>query len=118
MGLLGGRYDATSQLPDGDIRTDQLEWLRWFANGRPDPGYLAAIDTVRTALTHDGRSLAQDALGWIWAHHPRTIPLPGFRNTTQVGDNTGALTQGSLPAEQYAAAQAAKTSPSPPKNAS
>ena len=50
------------------------------------------IDTVRGILTRNGRTLAQGALGWIWARHPRTIPMPGFRNVTQVEDNAGAAT--------------------------
>lgn len=107
MGLLGGRYTATSTLPNDDIRGKQPEWLRWFADGRPDPGYLAALDAVRGALTTDGRTLAQGALGWIWARDDRTIPLPGFRSRGQVEDNVGALQHGSLQPEQYDAVEAA-----------
>lgn len=106
MGLLGGRYDATSTLPSDDVRGRQPEWLRWFRDGHPDAGYLAALDTVRDALTVDGRTLAQGAVSWIWAHDPRTIPLPGFRNPAQVTDTAGALRAGPLPAEAYAAVQA------------
>lgn len=108
MGLLGGHYSATSTMPAGDIRAAQPDWLRWFADGRPEPAYLAAVDAVRSALTEDGRSLAQGALGWIWAHHPRAIPLPGFRNTTQVDDNVGALARGPLKPASYAAVQATR----------
>ncbi len=108
MGLLGGRYGATSTVPAGDIRAAQPGWLRWFADGRPEPAYLAAVDAVRSALTEDGRSLAQGALGWIWAHHPRAILLPGFRDTTQVDDNAGALARGPLEPDSYAAVQVAR----------
>ncbi|MVA75047.1 aldo/keto reductase [Auraticoccus sp. F435] len=101
MGLLGGRYTAESRLPDDDVRGRQPEWLRWFTGGRPDPGYLAAVDTVREILTEDGRSLAQGALGWIWARDPRTVPLPGFRTRGQVEDDVAALQRGPLTAEQY-----------------
>lgn len=107
MGLLGGRYSATSTLPNNDVRGRAPQWLRWFSGGRPDPDYLAALEAVRDALTEDGRTLAQGALGWIWAHHERAVPLPGFRNTAQVQDNAGALTFGPLPKHQYDAAQAA-----------
>ena len=107
MGLLGGRYGAATTLPADDVRGKQPEWLRWFADGRPDPGYLASLDAVRDALTSDGRTLAQGALGWIWARDERPIPLPGFRNRSQVEDNTGALRHGPLPLEQFEAVQAA-----------
>ena len=107
MGLLGGRYTAGSALPAHDVRGKQPEWLRWFTDGRPDPGYLARLDAVRTALTDDARTLAQGALGWIWSRDDRTIPLPGFRDARQVDDNAGALTYGPLPAEQYAAVESA-----------
>lgn len=106
MGLLGGRYTATSTLPDDDVRGRQPEWLRWFSDGRPDPGYLAALEAVRDTLTRDGRTLAQGALGWIWAHDQRAIPLPpGFRNRNQVEDNAGALSRGPLAPDRYAAVQ-------------
>lgn len=107
MGLLGGRYSATSRLPGDDVRGRQPDWLRWFSDGRPDPTYLIALDAVREVLTQDGRSLAQGALGWIWTRDSRTIPLPGFRNPHQVQDNAGALTHGPLPPEQYDAVQTA-----------
>jgi aryl-alcohol dehydrogenase-like predicted oxidoreductase len=101
MGLLGGRYASGSTLPSDDIRGRQPEWLRWFTNGRPDPGYLERLGKVRELLTRDGRSLAQGALGWIWAHDERAIPLPGFRNSSQVDDNSGALARGALSPETY-----------------
>ena len=113
MGLLGGRYSATSTLPQDDIRGRQPEWLRWFSDGRPDAGYLAALDAVRETLTRGGRTLAQGALAWIWAHDERTIPLPGFRNTTQVEDNAGAIPLGPLPPADYEAVQTALDRSSP-----
>ncbi len=91
MGLLGGRYTATSQLPANDVRGQAPPWMRWFTDGHPTPEFLTRADAVRTTLTAGGRTPAQGALAWIWAHHPRAIPLPGFRNTTQVEDNAAAL---------------------------
>jgi aryl-alcohol dehydrogenase-like predicted oxidoreductase len=107
MGLLGGRYTAASTLPADDVRGRPPEWLRWFSGGRPDPGYLAALDAVRDALTDDGRTMAQGALGWIWARDERAIPLPGFRNREQAQDNADALTRGPLPLAAYASVEAA-----------
>lgn len=105
MGLLGGRYDAGSTLPADDVRGRQPDWLTWFRDGRPAPRFLAAIDAVREALTVDGRTLAQGALGWVWARDERTIPLPGFRNRAQVRENAGALGFGPLPADAFAAVE-------------
>jgi aryl-alcohol dehydrogenase-like predicted oxidoreductase len=107
MGLLGGRYTAESTLPATDIRSRNPDWLRWFTDGEPNPDFLNRIDTVRDILTRNGRTLAQGALGWIWARHPRTIPLPGFRNTAQVEDNAGALQHGPLAEEDFAEVQQA-----------
>ena len=101
MGLLGGRYNDHSTLPTNDIRGVSPEWLHWFNDGRPNPDFLKRIDTVRGILTRNGRTLAQGALGWIWARHPRTIPMPGFRNVTQVEDNAGALRHGPLSEEDF-----------------
>jgi len=101
MGLLGGRYSATSTLPTDDIRGASPDWLRWFTDGRPNPAFLRRLDTVRGILTRDGRTLVQGALGWIWARHPRTLPLPGFRNSAQVEDNAGTLQRGPLPAADF-----------------
>jgi aryl-alcohol dehydrogenase-like predicted oxidoreductase len=107
MGPLGGRYTAESTLPATDIRSRNPDWLRWFTEGEPNPDFLNRIDTVRDILTRNGRTLAQGALGWIWARHPRTIPLPGFRNTAQVEDNAGALQHGPLAEEDFAEVQQA-----------
>lgn len=101
MGLLGGRYPAGSVLPPDDIRGRQPDWLRWFTDGHPDPAFLSRLDTVRGALTSDGRTLAQGALGWIWSHDERAIPLPGFRDTIQVEENATALDHGALSAELH-----------------
>ncbi len=101
MGLLGGKYDASSRVADDDIRGRQPEWLQWFTDGRPTPDFLARAEAVRHILTAGGRTPAQGALAWIWAHHARAIPLPGFRNSSQVEDNLGALDLGALTPDQH-----------------
>jgi aryl-alcohol dehydrogenase-like predicted oxidoreductase len=55
---------------------------------------------LREVLTQDGRSLAQAALGWLWARSERTIPIPGFKTVQQVEENVGALRLGPLSAGQ------------------
>ncbi|MDR1824927.1 MAG: aldo/keto reductase [Bifidobacteriaceae bacterium] len=105
MGLLGGRYSAATKLPANDIRGKQPEWLRWFTDGVPDPGYLERLDQVKALLTSGGRSVAQGALAWIWARSDRAIPLPGFRNRDQVHDNLGTAVAGPLDPATFAAIQ-------------
>jgi aryl-alcohol dehydrogenase-like predicted oxidoreductase len=39
---------------------------------------------------------AQAALGWIWAHSERTIPIPGFKTVAQVAENVAAMRLGPL----------------------
>jgi aryl-alcohol dehydrogenase-like predicted oxidoreductase len=68
---------------------------------------LAQLDTVRDVLQRNGRTLAQGALAWIWAHDERAIPLPGFRNRQQVEENTAALALGPLSAEEHAEVESA-----------
>ncbi|MEW2141638.1 aldo/keto reductase [Micromonospora vinacea] len=101
MGLLTGKYSAGSTLPRDDVRGLAPGWLEWFRGGRPAPEWLRRVGTVRAALTADGRTLAQGALGWIWARSGRTIPIPGCRTVAQVEENAAALHRGPLPADQF-----------------
>jgi aryl-alcohol dehydrogenase-like predicted oxidoreductase len=96
MGLLGGRYTTTSELPRDDVRGLSPEWMTYFTGGRPAPEFLTRIDGIRDILTSSGRTLAQGALAWLWAYDTRTIPIPGCRTVSQVEDNAGALTHGPL----------------------
>jgi len=60
MGVLSGRWTASTQLPEDDFRSEFLKV----------PEFLKDLETVRAmgqVLTRDGRSYVQAALGWIWA---------------------------------------------------
>lgn len=105
MGLLGGRYHADTTLPAGDIRAAQPDWLRWFDGGVPAAEFLERLDAVRAVLTSGGRTLAQGALAWIWAHSPRAVPLPGFRTVAHVEDTADALRFGPLTDAEHAAVE-------------
>lgn len=96
MGVLTGKYTEASRFSDGDIRGGQHEWVPYFASGRPREEYLRRLAAVREILTSGGRTLAQGALGWIWARSPNTVPIPGFRTVAQVEENAGALRLGPL----------------------
>ncbi|MFG2792101.1 aldo/keto reductase [Streptomyces sp. NPDC048419] len=102
MGLLAGRRQ--DRLEAGDIRSRPPEWLPGFGDEGTgaDPDWLARVDAVRSVLTSEGRTLAQGALGWIWARSPRTIPIPGFRSVDQAEQNAGAIAKGPLTAAQLA----------------
>jgi aryl-alcohol dehydrogenase-like predicted oxidoreductase len=101
MGLLSGKFDANSQLPSDDVRGSGVGWLTAFdSDGRPQRDFLDRLAAIREALTADGRTLVQGALGWIWARSERTLPIPGFKTVAQVEDNAGALAHGPLPEER------------------
>ena len=101
MGLLTGKYKRDSVLPDDDVRgAKSPDWMRYFKDGRPNPEWLEKIEAVRDILTAGGRSLVQGALAWIWGRSGKTIPIPGFKNTAQVEENTAAMQHGPLTAVQ------------------
>ncbi|MEP2533348.1 aldo/keto reductase [Shimia sp.] len=97
MGLLGGNYGATDVMRPDDIRATSNPRTAYFANGRPNPAFLARLDAVRELLTSDGRSLVQGALGWLWAKGDTNIPIPGARTVEQIEGIAGALAFGPLP---------------------
>jgi aryl-alcohol dehydrogenase-like predicted oxidoreductase len=99
MGLLGGRYSPDSRMAADDIRAQAFPWLRWFQGGQIAPAYRPRLAAVQDLLRVGGRSLAQGAVGWLWAKSPVTLPIPGFRTEAQVADLTGALEKGPLPRE-------------------
>lgn len=94
MGLLTGKFDRDSTLPADDVRHG------WdFRNGDQAES-LRRLDAIRGVLTSDGRTLAQGALGWLWARSEAFVPIPGFKTVAQVEENAGALRYGALAAEQ------------------
>ncbi|MEU5791066.1 aldo/keto reductase [Micromonospora purpureochromogenes] len=99
MGLLTG---STRAVGADDVRGRAPEWLVWFTDGRPAPQWSARLAEIREALTADGRTLAQGALGWLLARSPRTVPIPGCRTVAQAEENFGTLARGPLPAEAFA----------------
>lgn len=102
MGLLTGKFTASSTLGADDVRGIAPQWLAWFRDGRPAPEFLDRVAAVREALTADGRTLAQGAIGYLWARSGRTVPIPGCRTVAQVEENAGALRYGPLSADQLA----------------
>ncbi|MFA5257223.1 MAG: aldo/keto reductase [Opitutales bacterium] len=102
MGLLTGKYTVGSSLGADDIRgKDSPEWMSFFKGGKPNPELLAKMDAVREILRSDGRTLAQGALAWLWAHSPVNVPICGIRNEKQARENAGALTFGPLSQPEF-----------------
>jgi aryl-alcohol dehydrogenase-like predicted oxidoreductase len=93
MGLLTGKFSSDSSLPADDVRHG------WDFRTGDQAESLRRLDAIREILTTDGRTLAQGALGWLWARSNAFIPIPGFKTVAQVEENAGALDFGPLPAE-------------------
>jgi aryl-alcohol dehydrogenase-like predicted oxidoreductase len=94
MGLLTGKFTATSKLPEDDVRSG------WNLGGGEMGRRLQRVNEIREVLTAGGRTPAQGALGWLWARSPVIVPIPGFKTAAQVKENAGALTYGPLLASQ------------------
>jgi aryl-alcohol dehydrogenase-like predicted oxidoreductase len=93
MGLLTGKFTASSRVPADDIRGEAPQWLKYFRDGRPAGEWLEKIAAVREILTASGRTPAAGALAWILGRSERTVPIPGFRRVAQVEQNCAALVQ-------------------------
>lgn len=101
MGLLTGKYDRYTNLPDEDVRgRNAPAWMRYFSRGRADDTYLSKLRAVREILTSEGRTLAQGALAWLWGRTSRSIPIPGFKTVEQVQENAAAMELGPLKPSQ------------------
>jgi aryl-alcohol dehydrogenase-like predicted oxidoreductase len=97
MGLLTGKFTHASTLPANDVRHG------WDLQSGEQAHRLTRLEEIQAVLTSDGRTLAQAALGWLWARSPVTVPIPGFRDVAQVEENVGALARGPLSPEQMTA---------------
>jgi aryl-alcohol dehydrogenase-like predicted oxidoreductase len=103
MGLLGGKYGSDTKIGPQDIRSQNAYWLDYFKDGVVAPDFARQLNAVRDLLQTGGRTMAQGAIGWLWARSDRTLPIPGFRTVAQVADLAGALDKGPLPADVMAA---------------
>ncbi|MFI6265108.1 aldo/keto reductase [Micromonospora sp. NPDC051006] len=99
MGLLTG---STRAVGADDVRGVAPEWLVWFTDGKPTPQWAARVEEIRAALTADGRTLGQGALGWLLARSPRTVPIPGCRTVAQAAENFATLALGPLGDDAFA----------------
>lgn len=98
-GLLTGKFDQATRFEEGDLR-QQRGWdvqEGALAKGRQ------VVEQLRDILTSDGRTLAQAALGALWARSERCLPIPGFKTVAQVRENVAALEYGPLSPQQMQA---------------
>ncbi len=100
MGLLSGKYDLNSKLPNDDIRSGSLDWMIYFNQGVPNSQLLKKLEAIREIITSGGRTMVQGALAWNWARSEYMVPIPGFKTIKQVEDNIRALEFGPLTKEQ------------------
>lgn len=104
MGLLTGKFSASSTVPEDDCRSIlhlmQDKYCNYFSESKPVKEFLGKLDKIREILKSNGRTLAQGALAWLWARSENTIPIPGFKTVKQVEENAGALQFGPLTSEQ------------------
>lgn len=99
MGVLTGKFAPTATFADNDMRR-RFGWD--FTQGKK-AAELALLSRMRDSLTARGHSLTQAAIGWIWARHPRAVPLVGFKTVAQLDESLGALDRGPLDPEQMGA---------------
>jgi len=90
MGLLTGKFSVSSKIADDDVR------IRRPALQEERAARLEILEKIKGILTEDDRTLAQGAIGWLWARSEQTFPIPGFKTIKQVEENIGATNFGPL----------------------
>ncbi|MFK7764770.1 MAG: aldo/keto reductase [Roseobacter sp.] len=96
MGLLTGKYDGATVMPDADVRSVNSDKRDYFQDAKPAEAHLRNLAAIRELLQTDGRTLAQGALCWLLAKSGRNIPVPGARTEKQAIENAGAVAFGPL----------------------
>ncbi|HEY6959532.1 MAG TPA: aldo/keto reductase [Candidatus Limnocylindria bacterium] len=102
-GLLTGKFNDDTRFPEDDLRHQR----GWDLRQGPLAKQRMVVEELRDILTSDGRTLAQAALGALWARSDRIVPIPGFKNVAQVRENAGALRFGPLGTDQMRALEQA-----------
>lgn len=97
MGLLTGKYDSETIMPETDVRAINTVKRDYFQDAKPAKAHLRNLAAIRELLQTGGRTLAQGALCWLLAKSDRNIPVPGARTEKQAIENAGAVAFGPLP---------------------
>lgn len=96
MGILTGKYNTSSKIPENDIRA------AWNLRDGYYAKQIEMIEIIKEILTRDGRTLAQAAIGWLWALGDSVIPIPGFKSVKHVEETSQSLQYGPLTNKQLA----------------
>ena len=92
-----GRGVLTGKFKGGDVKFPADDGRSaWNLKEGTVAEMIRTVEDLKEVLTSGGRTLAQGALGWLWARSAVTIPIPGFKSVKQVEDNAGALAFGPL----------------------
>jgi len=102
MGLLTGKFDQNTVIPDTDVRSVNNAKRDYFQDARPAGVHLQNLAAIREVLQSGGRTLAQGALCWLLAKSERNFPIPGARTEKQATENAGAVVHGPLSADTMA----------------
>ncbi|MEM7544290.1 MAG: aldo/keto reductase [Pseudomonadota bacterium] len=102
MGLLTGKYDDATVMPDTDVRSVNSEKRDYFQDAKPAAAHLRNLAAIRELLQSDGRTLAQGALCWLLAKSDGNMPIPGARTARQAQENAAAIDFGPLSDEVMA----------------
>ena len=94
QGILTGKFTSDSMLPVNDVRHS------WDFHEGEQAKRLAALGAIREVLSAQKRTLAQGALGWLWARSKMMIPIPGFKYIEQVEENAASMAFGPLSSDQ------------------
>lgn len=86
MGLLAGKFNASTTFPEGDFRQN------WIADKEQNAQYVKDLSTVESlrAVVPEGQTMAQFALRFAISHPAITTVIPGARNADQAKSNTAA----------------------------
>ena len=98
MGLLTGKFSASTGFPDDDFRQNWLTDPEQNAAFKKD---LASVQALQPLVRPD-RTLAQAALQFVLQHDAVTTVIPGARTTGQVRANLAAAQVTGLNAEDMA----------------
>ncbi|MEM1329686.1 MAG: aldo/keto reductase [Planctomycetota bacterium] len=96
MGLLAGKFDASTTFADGDFRQNWISDPAQHAQFKAD---LAIVDQLKPIAEQAGMSLVELALRFTISHPAVSTVIPGARNRHQAASNTEAGASGALSEE-------------------
>ena len=89
-GILGGRFTADTQLPDGDWRGNAIP--EYGAGMYADiPGAVRLVDDLKPIGAQRGKTMAQLALRWVMSNPAVSVALVGITDSRELEENLGAL---------------------------